>query len=417
MLALPPQLILLRVMDESELAVNFSERIKKVQPSPTLSLNTRARELKAEGLDILNFAVGEPDYGSPQVAIDKAIEQLRAGNTRYGPAGGSLDFRRSVCRKIQQDQGFSVEPNQVVGGIGAKELLFHAFQAILNDGDEVILHAPAWVSYMEQIRLAGGKPVVIPLEVDADGEAVLNSDQLKKYWTSKTKAFVFCSPNNPGGYTASEAQIKDIADFLEDKEAWIISDEIYEAMSFDRPHISMTSLSENIRRKTLIINGCSKSFAMTGWRVGYAVGPVELMGQMKKLLSHSSSCIPPFIEAAATVAIEQGPKAAMNEPLKDLELKRKFAQDCLDLISDVKSVANHGTFYTFVDCREWLKKSQIQSTMELSTAMLEKFHVAVVPGEAFEAPGFLRFSFATDRETIQKGFERFHECLKSLSVS
>ncbi|MFK7872502.1 MAG: pyridoxal phosphate-dependent aminotransferase [Oligoflexales bacterium] len=394
--------------------MRFSERIQRVQPSPTLTLNSRARDLKSQGLDILNFAVGEPDYGTPKAVVDIGIEALQQGQTRYGPAGGSLDFKNAVCTKVLRDQKIEIHPQQVVAGVGAKELLFHTFQTLLNDGDEVLIHAPAWVSYMEQIKLAGGTPVMIPLELDEQGEVICTPEQLAAYATPKTRAFILCSPNNPAGYTLSQSSFDGLVSFLEKTQWWVISDEIYEAMSFDRPHLSVMTASSSLSERTVTINGCSKAFAMTGWRVGYAIGPKDFISHMKNLQSHSSSCLPPFVEKAAIHAIEQGPAELMKTELQHLKEKRIFAAECLKNIPYVRAVQNHGTFYLFVDCNDLIHATELDSSMSLSLRLLEQHHVAVVPGEAFMAPGYLRFSFATDRSTIQKGFDRLKDCVMSL---
>lgn len=385
--------------------MSFSRRILSVQPSPTLALNAKALQLAKQGHKVLNFAVGEPDYPTPKIIVDRAIESLKAGRTKYTPAGGGPELRQAICEKLQRDNGLTFDAAQVVVGTGAKEILFHTFLSLLNDGDEVILTTPCWVSYADQIRAAGAVPVMIP--VASDGRIAPGSE-IQKYASPKTKAFVFNSPNNPGGYILNEAELKELGTFLSKQGWWVISDEIYEYMSFDVPHQSLLKVCPELKSRFVLVNGLSKAFAMTGWRVGYCAAPTELANMVRSLQSHSSTCIPGFIEDAAVVALKHG-KPLMEEDIAKLRHRRDVAVKLLNSLGGIKYFYPQGAYYIFVDIREKLHNGD--TSMQFSERLLQEHHLALAPGEAFGAPGFLRLSYATDEETITEGIKRLHKAL------
>jgi aspartate aminotransferase len=394
---------------------SLSRRISKLSPSPTVALNAKAKQLKADGHDVLNFAVGEPDFSCPEETINIAISSLKDGLVKYGPAGGSPSFRKAISDKLKRENGLEFDPNQIVCGIGAKEILFHIFLATLNEGDEVILNSPCWVSYEEQIKAAGAKPVFIPLE-DYQSGSVVNIEAIEKHATDKTKAFILCSPNNPAGYALSEAELKELGSYLASKDWWVVSDEIYEYMSFENPHKSLLSICPELKDKYIHVNGVAKGYAMTGWRVGYTAAPMPVAKLVKSLQSHSSTCIPPFIEKAAEWAINQGPEI-MKEKISSLAERKNLAMSELDKVSDISYIKPQGAFYIFVDIRQALEKSEkFSATDSLSFAqhLLETEYVAVVPGEAFQAPGFLRFSYAASEDWIRDGISRLAKSLANI---
>jgi len=382
---------------------SVSNLIQQLKASPTLALNTKAKAMKASGKDIINFGVGEPDFGTPDSIIQEAIAALQAGKTKYGPAGGSLPLRTAITNKLKNENQMSFEPDEVVVGMGAKEILFHTFLSLLNPGDEVIVPNPFWVSYKDQITAAHGKPVMVGMA--SDGQPAL--DELKNKITTKTKAIVFSSPSNPSGVTFNEATLHSLIDIAEQKDLWIISDEIYERMVFDEKHISVLNLKPKVKERCVLINGLSKGYAMTGWRVGYAAGPKSVITLIKKLQSHSSTCIPPFIEAGAIKALDAGP-ALMADHMKALDERRKLA---VQLVSDIPSagfIEPKGAFYLFVDISKVTKDS-----LAFSNYLLENYHVAAVPGEAFGTPGFLRVSYAVATQTLKSGIQKLKEALES----
>ena len=394
--------------------MELSRRICSLKISPTVALNGKAKKLRAQGLEVLNFAVGEPDYLTPEPIIETAIAALKNGKTKYGPAGGSEALRQAICKKLHKENDLSFQSSQVVCGIGAKEILFHIFLSLLNEGDEVLLTAPFWVSYQDQIKAAGGVPILIPMN---GGEPALNPEDIEKYASPKTVAYVLCSPNNPAGYALSAGALTELGQYFSKKDWWIISDEIYEYLSFDAPHSSLLKICPDLQDRFILVNGLSKSFAMTGWRVGYTAGPQQVMNLVKSLQSHSSTCIPPFIEEAATWAVAQGEKL-VEEQVQILKKRRDLALDCLQKIPRVNCIKPQGAFYIFVDLREVLTSASRfgnEDSMGFCEYLLEERHLAMVPGEAFGAPGFLRFSYATDEKTITKGLEGLKAAIGALA--
>jgi aspartate aminotransferase len=385
--------------------MDLSRRIMSVQPSPTLALNAKAAQLAKQGHKVLNFAVGEPDYPTPRVIVDRAIESLQAGRTKYTPPGGGPELRQAIVNKLARDNNLAFDASQIVVGTGAKEILFHTFLSVLNDGDEVLLTAPCWVSYADQIRAAGGVPVIIP--VTATGRLPSN-DEILKYATRKTKVFVINSPNNPSGYILGERDLRDLGSLLARQGWWVISDEIYEYMCFDEPHQSLLQICPELKSKFVLINGLSKAFAMTGWRVGYCAAPQDIADMVRSLQSHSSTCIPGFIEDAAVVALKHG-KALMTEDIAKLRRRRDMATKLLDSLGGIKYFYPQGAFYIFVDIRNKLQHGE--SSLSFSERLLQEHHLALAPGEAFGTPGFLRLSYATDEATIEEGIRRLHKAL------
>jgi aspartate aminotransferase len=387
--------------------MEFSRRITSVQPSPTLALNTKAIQLTKQGHRVLNFAVGEPDYPTPTVVVDRAIESLKAGRTKYTPAGGGPELRQAIADKLLRDNGLTYNVNQIVVGAGAKEVLFHTFLSLLNDGDEVLLTAPYWVSYGDQIRAAGGVPVTVPIP---DHGGFPSLETIEKYASSRTKAFVFNSPNNPAGYVLGEKELKTLGDYLHKKSWWVIADEIYEYMSFDVPHTSLVKVCPELTSKFVLINGLSKSFAMTGWRVGYCAAPLELATMVRSLQSHSSTCIPGFIEDASVVALKAG-QPLMAKDIAMLKSRRDLAVAYMHQLGGLTFLAPQGAYYIFIDIRPYLKQGE--TSLDFSDHLLTEYYLALAPGEAFGAPGFLRISYAVDDKTIKEGIDRLHKALSS----
>lgn len=391
----------------------LSRHITSLSPSPTISLNTKAKALRDSGKDVINFSVGEPDFDTPAVIVEAGISGLQEGLTRYGPAGGGPALRKAITDKLARENGLSYQPENIVVGIGAKELLFHIFLAILNEGDEAILFSPAWVSYKEQIKAAGATPVFIPF-ADIDDQIAA----LDQHITSKTKAVVLCSPSNPSGAVLTSAQLQKLADKLVQRDIWVISDEIYEYMVFEQEHQSILNVCEQLKDRTILVNGLSKGFAMTGWRVGYIAACDEVAKLVRRLQGHSSTCLPPFIEKAAVVAVQQG-KQLMADAILDLKERRDFVIKLAKQVPAISWVEPQGAFYLFVDIRRLLEQSRrndVRTSLEFSEYLLETFQVAAVPGEAFDCPGFIRFSYATSRETIADGFDRFKKAAETLQA-
>ena len=395
--------------------MELSHRIKRLSPSPTLALDTKAKALAKKGIKVFNFAVGEPDFPTPECIVNKAIESLKKGRTKYGPSGGGEELRTAIAQKLQNENHMTFAPDQIVVGIGAKEILLHVFLSILNEGDEVILPTPYWVSYSEQIKVAGGQTVALPLAGREDSQP-FTLESLEKAASKRVTAIVLTSPNNPGGYVLREPFLKELGAYLCKKNWWIISDEIYEYLAFDAPHKSLLNLCPELKERFILINGLSKGFAMTGWRVGYGAGPKDVMKLVKMLQGHSSTCLPGFIEDAATLAIKEG-VAMMRPDIERLKARRDLAVSCLKKIPDLCFSAPEGAFYIFMDVRKILDRSKVlpkKDTLALGEWLIDQHQIALVPGEAFGAPGFLRLSYATGEDAIRGGIERLQGALASV---
>ncbi|MGE0172979.1 MAG: pyridoxal phosphate-dependent aminotransferase [Oligoflexales bacterium] len=381
--------------------MDVAQRISLLSPSPTIELNSLAQQLKKRGEQVVNFAVGEPDFDTPDVIIQAAIAGLKKGQTKYGASGGSLELRTAICQKLLKENKLSFKPENIVVGTGAKEVLYHMFMAMLNEGDEVILPAPYWVSYSEQVKVAGGVPVVIPF---AGLENPIDVEAIARAITPKTKAIVFNSPNNPAGYIMKQNMWQKLAQMLKKTDCYIISDEIYEYLSFDEAYHSIIESDPNLMERLVVVNGCSKGYAMTGFRVGYLAAPKPLADAVKTLISHSSTCIPGFIDHAAQTALAHGPELLAKE-WAGLRKRRDIALELLNGIRDVRFIYPQGAFYIFIDIRAILDKQRDKypSSMTFGKMLLEKHKVAMVPGEAFGCPGFLRLSYTVSETDLRKG--------------
>lgn len=391
--------------------LTLSRRMTQLQPSPTLALNAQAKQLAEQGHKVINFSVGEPDFPTPAPIVEAGINALRAGKTKYGAAGGGLPLRKLIAEKLKRENQLTYDPNQIVVGVGAKEILFHISLAILNEGDEVLIPAPYWVSYTEHVVAAGAKPVVIPMPEDHSAPR-LTPEMIKPYVTARTKAIMITSPNNPAGYVIPPAELEALGLYLQDKPWFIISDEIYENMSFDGPSISMATLVPGVRDRFILVNGFSKGYAMTGWRVGYMAGPLPVANMVRTLQTQSSTSLPMFVEEGACEAYRLGP-AIMQENMKELRALRDLAFDLLSATPGISMLKPNGAFYVFIDLRKVLGKVGLNS-LDFSKKLLETYHVAMVPGEAFGAPGFVRLSYAVREDILREGIKRLNDALASL---
>jgi aspartate aminotransferase len=393
--------------------MQLSRRILNVKSSPTVALNAKAKAMAKDGIKVLNFTVGEPDFATPEAIVEVGVKALKAGRTKYGPAGGGPEFRQAIAAKLKRENGLDFKPEAIVAGIGAKELLFHIFLALLNEGDEVLVPTPYWVSYPDQVIAAGGKPVTLPLPADIAGQP-LSVAELKRHASDKVTAIVLNSPNNPAGYMYDRKLLMELGQFLVDKRWWIISDEIYEYMAYDKEHVSLLALFPELKDRFILVNGMSKGYAMTGWRVGYCAGPDAPMKLVRDLQSHSSTCLPPFIEEAATFAIKEG-KALLAPQIEILKKRRDLALAKLKELPGIKVAQPHGAFYLFLDVHGPLAKAKTKlDGYGLSDLLLTQHQVAVVPGDAFGAPGWLRFSYTTDEASIVEGLSRIGRALAQL---
>lgn len=387
--------------------MKMSKRILEIQPSATLSISAKAKTMKAEGKPVISFSLGEPDFNSPECASKAAIEAIERGESHYTLNSGILELRKEVCNYYKRRFGLEYAPDEVLIAPGAKPLLYQALQMFVDPGDEVLLFSPAWVSYVEQIHLAGGKEVIVDtLKTDL----IPTKEAVEAVLSNKTVGMIINSPSNPSGAIYNEETLKMIADIAREKDLWIIFDEIYERLVYaSAKHVNILNVAPDLRDKVILINGASKAYAMTGWRIGYALGPKPLIAKMNTLQTHLTSNASSIAQWAAWGAVKDA------DP--DVEKMREAFEErrgvILGLVRDmpyVKVRDPEGAFYIFIDVRE----SPIPDDMKFCEKLLEEKFVAAVPGAAFYAPGFVRFSYACSMDNIREGMGRLKEFLQSL---
>jgi len=384
----------------------LSERTKKLLPSPTLLLDARAKELKEEGIDVINLTAGEPDFNTPQRIKTAAIKAINENFTHYTQTAGILELRKAISKKFLKDNKIPNEPQDIIVGTGSKQILYALFQVLLDKGDEVIVPVPTWTTYVEQIKLAGGKPVFIKLSTPFK----LTFKDIKNKISSKTKAVIINSPANPTGAIIEIKEMKKIAGFLAKKNILIISDEIYEKVIYGKKHVSPASFSKKMRECTMTVNGVSKAYAMTGWRIGFATGPATIIEQMVNMQSQMTSSANSIAQKGAIAALN-GSNKPIKQMTKEFLKRRDVIYKKLRGIKQLGVIKPEGAFYFFVSIEKLLGK-KYKTSNAWCEALLEKEKVAVVPGEAFLYPGYFRLSFATSLDLLEeatKRIERFIE--------
>ncbi|MDX9834574.1 MAG: pyridoxal phosphate-dependent aminotransferase [Desulfobulbus sp.] len=394
----------------------LADRVLQVPPSPTLAVNAKAKKLRDAGADILNFSVGEPDLPTPPHVCEAGKQAIDDGYTRYTPVAGISELRTAICDKFRKDQGWEFVPGQVQVCCGGKHGLYNIFQALLNPGDEVLIPAPYWVSYPPMVQLAGGTPVIVPLREGNNFD--LDPDTLTRYVTAKTKVIVLNSPSNPTGAVYSRAALEAVGRLAYEKGWLIVSDDMYEDLFYGEgriPHILHSD--RRLLGQTIISNGVSKSFAMTGWRIGYSVGPTEVIAAMNKIQSQSTSNPAAPCQYAALAAIT-GPQDFPRLLRETFLPRRAFFVESLRAIEGVSCITPMGAFYVFPNFAAYYGKTfngkVIDGSVALADYFLSEAQVATVPGAAFGADAFVRFSFATSMEVIQEGMERIKKALADL---
>lgn len=394
----------------------ISERAKKVKPSPTLAVDSKAKEMKKRGLDVVNFGVGEPDFDTPEHIKEAAIKAIKDGFTKYTPVGGIDELKEAIIEKLEKENGLKYKKENILVSCGAKHSLYNIAQTLFGPGDEVIIPAPYWVSYPDQVLLNDATPVIV--DTYEKDDFMLLPEALKENITPNTKAIIINSPSNPTGFIYDEKTLQAIAEIALKNNLYIISDEIYEKLIYDNnKHISIASFSEEIRERTIVVNGLSKSHAMTGWRIGYAAGPVEVIKAMTNIQSQSTSN-PTSIAQKAAVAALKGPQDCVEIMRKEFEKRRNYLVDELNKISGMSCKMPKGAFYAFPNVNKILSKLssyKINSSMDLSIYLLEKAQVALVPGSAFGAEGYIRISYATSIDNLKKGIEKIKKALEEIS--
>ncbi len=395
----------------------ISERAKKVKPSPTLAVDSKAKEMKAKGLDVVNFGVGEPDFDTPEHIKEAAIKAIKDGFTKYTPVGGIDELKEAIIEKLEKENGLKYKKENILVSCGAKHSLYNIAQALFGPGDEVIIPAPYWVSYPDQVLLNDAIPVIV--DTYEENDFMLSPEALKEKITPRTKAIIINSPSNPTGFIYDEKTLREIAEIAIKNNFYIISDEIYEKLIYDNnKHISIASFSEEIKERTIVVNGLSKSHAMTGWRIGYAAGPVEVIKAMTNIQSQSTSN-PTSIAQKAAVAALKGPQECVEIMRKEFDRRRTYLIAELNKIPEISCKMPKGAFYAFPNVNKIITKKagsyELNSSMDLSIYLLEKAQVALVPGSAFGAEGYIRISYATSIENLNKGIERIKKALEEIA--
>ncbi len=392
----------------------LSKRARSIKPSPTLAVEGRAKALKAQGIDIVSFGAGEPDFETPGNIRDAGQKAIASGFTRYCPVGGTPDLKQAIIEKFRRDNRLEYTQDEIIVSCGAKHSLYNLFQAIFDRGDEVIIPAPYWVSYPDMAVLAGAKVKVLRTR-ESDGFRI-RPEQLEKAIGKKTKALVLNSPSNPTGSAYTPEELKAIGNTCVKHDLLIISDEIYEKLVFDGiKAVSIATLDPAFKSRTVVVNGVSKSYAMTGWRIGYTAGPEEIIAAMCTIQSQSTSN-PASISLRAAAEALKGPQDSVEAMRVEFEKRRTYIVDRLNAIKGISCLKPQGAFYVFPNVKRLLNKTYngvtVATAIDLSNYLLDKARIAVVPGDAFGAPGYLRLSYATSMENIRKGIDRLEEALK-----
>lgn len=397
--------------------MTISARARNTAPSPTLAITAKARALKAQGVDVVGFGAGEPDFDTPEHIKQAAIDALHSGYTKYTPSSGDVDLKAAIVAKLARDNQLHYKPEQVIVSCGAKHSLYNLMQALLDPGDEVIIPAPYWVSYPEQVKLADAKPVVV--ETRPQDDFMPTRDAVRAAISSRTRALILNSPGNPTGGVASRHLVKELASLCIQHNLYLISDEIYEKLLYDgREHLSPGALGSDIFQKTITINGCSKAYSMTGWRIGYAAAAdTELITAMGRLQDQSTSN-PTSIAQKAAVAALNGPQECVEMMRKAFEERRNLIVSRLNALPGVSCRNPGGAFYVFPDISAYLGKHvgerEIRHSDDLAAYLLEEAGVAVVPGSGFGDDHYIRLSYATSMENIIKGMDRMEPALRRL---
>jgi len=393
--------------------MQFSKRVQLIKPSPTLAIDAKAKALKQQGVDVINFGAGEPDFDTPINIKEAAIKAINSGFTKYCPVAGTPELKNAIIGKLKRDNGLEYSPEEIIVSNGAKHSIYNIFQSIINDGDEVIVPAPFWVSYTDMIILAGGKPVIIQTSDKADFK--ITPENLEKALTPQTKAIIINSPSNPTGATYNAQELKAIAEVCVKNKILIISDDIYEKLIYD--NFKFTSIIEvcpETKEFTIVVNGVSKAYSMTGWRIGYAAGPKNVISAMAKIQSQSTSNAS-SISIKASVEALNGTQKYVESMRQEFEKRRNYTVESLNNIKGIACRKPEGAFYVFPNIKSLLGKTFngkiINTDIEFADYLLDVAKIAVVPGSAFGAEGYVRLSYATSIENIRNGIDRLKKAL------
>lgn len=395
--------------------MEFSKKFESIAPSPTLAIDAKFKQMKADGLNVVGFGAGEPDFDTPDHIKQAAIDAIMSGKTKYTPASGTLALKQAICDKFERDNGLSYKSENIVVSNGAKHSLINVFGAILNPGDEVIIPSPYWVSYPEMVKYNDGVPVIIPTLEKNDFK--FSPRQFEAAITPKTRAIVLNSPCNPTGTVYAEPELRAIADIAVSHNIYVVSDEIYEHLVYGgAKHTSIASFNDKIKDLTIIVNGVSKTYAMTGWRIGFTASNAKIAKLMGNVQSHTTSN-PNSIAQEAAIAALNGPKDELEKMIAEFDKRRKYMVERINSIEGVSCRAPQGAFYVMMNIEKLIGKTicgkKIESADDFSEIFLSEQLVAVVSGVGFEAPAFVRWSYATSMENIKEGIDRLEKLLKN----
>ncbi len=399
----------------------LAERMKSLAPSSTLAVQAKAKALRARGIDVISFGAGEPDFDTPARIKDAAIQAMARGQTKYTEVGGIPELRAAVCTKFKRDNNLAYEPADVLVSVGAKHTLFNLFTAVLNPGDEVLVPSPYWVSYPEQVRLVGGVPM--PVTTDEATGFDLDPDRLRAAVTPRTKIVVLNSPNNPTGAVFSRAAVEAVAALVRERNLLVVSDECYEPMTYDGRHFSIAQLGPEVKARTLVVNTCSKAYAMTGWRIGFAAGPRELIRAMTDVQSQVTSNTSSIAQWAAVEALA-GPQDEVAKMAAEFDRRRRLIVEGLNALPGVRCVTPKGAFYAFANVSGLFGRQApgmdgapprtLAGSADVTEFLLTQARVAVVPGVDFGSDAHVRMSYATSAELIREGLARMAAAIKLL---
>ncbi len=396
--------------------MSLSQRALNVVGSLTLKIDSLAKQMKADGKDVIGFGAGEPDFGTPAYIVEAGKKALDDGMTRYTPASGMMNLKEAICKKLLEDNGLSYVPKNIVVSNGAKHSLYNIFQAIIDSGDEVIIPAPYWVSYPEMVKLCGGVPVFVKTH-EKDG-FIARAEEIEKMVTKNTKAILINSPSNPCGGVYGKDELEKIAEIAKKNELYIISDEIYEKLIYNgKEHISIASLDEETKNLTIVVNGFSKAYAMTGWRLGYLAAPIEIASAISRMQSHETSNPNSIAQWAGLEALKNG-KQELEEMVKEFDERRKLMTRLINNTDKLSCKEPDGAFYMMMNISQVIgmkyNSIEITDSMDFSSLLLEHECVAVVPGAAFGDQNYVRLSYAVSREKITEGIKRISHFVEQL---
>lgn len=397
--------------------MDIAKRAKQIAPSLTLEITARAKKMRADGIYVVSFAAGEPDFNTPDYIIEAGHKALELGMTKYTPASGIPELKEAICQKFKSDNALDYKPSQIVVSNGGKHSLFNAFMAILDPGDEVIIPAPYWLSYPEIVKMAGGVPVIV--NTKPENRFKITAEELEKAITPKTKAFILNNPNNPTGAVYTSKDLNALADVIEKHEMYVISDEIYEKLNYEHIHRSIAACSDLLKDRTIVINGMSKTYSMTGWRVGYAACNEKIASAMSSLQSHSTSNVNAVAQYASYIALSDKyhGEAFLEDMKATFDARRALMMLKLSRLG-LDYIEPKGAFYIMVSIKSFKGKCydghEIKSAYDLATVLLENAQVAVIPCENFGAPDYIRMSYAASEKDIERGLAKIADFISQL---